>query len=103
MLDLLSPSDFRAVSRGLLGTLSSSRHNVIVQRTGTDSLDAGLRATYSCVLTPAEECFSVTDGFILETMLSQTQLCLRHTRNQSLGVFLYLKVFDISFILDIWS
>lgn len=102
MLDLLSPSDFRAVSRGLLGTLSSS-HHVIVQRTGTDLLDAGLRATYSCVLTPAEECFSVTDGFILETMQTQTQLCLRHTRNQSLGAFLYLKVFDISFILDIWS
>lgn len=87
MLDLLSPSDFRAVSRGLLGTLSSSRHNVIVQRTGTDSLDAGLRATYSCVLTPAEECFSVTDGFILETMLSQTQLCLRHTRISPLELF----------------
>lgn len=94
---LLSSGQFMAVSRGLLRALSSSCHTVIVQKDRHRLARHRAQShTFLHCLSPAEELLpSYRNGSILVTMLSCTQLCLRHRGIWSLGASLYLKFWHL--------
>lgn len=86
-----------AVSHGLLRALSSSCHSVIVQKDRHRLARHRAQShTFLQCLSPVEGLLpSYRTGSILVTMLSRTQLCLRHRGSRSLGASLYLKFWHL--------